>query len=394
MRLHSGAFFLHKGSLCVFSACPERFCSGLFLWRRHDERQRVYASGFAACKKKGCGWTSPNPMVGAVVAKEGRIIGQGWHQRYGQAHAERNALASCTEEPQGATLYVTLEPCCHYGKQPPCVDAILDAGIHRVVVGSADPNPLVAGKGIAILRAHGIDVTENVLQEECDALNKVFFHYITTKRPFVSMKYAMTMDGKIATYTGASKWITGEIARNHVQRQRHRFRGIMVGVGTILADDPLLTCRIEGGRDPVRIICDTHLRTPLQSQVVMTAKQVPTILATCCGDPEKQAAYQQAGCRVLCLEAHCGHVKSSATDGTAGAGADRQHSAGRRRNLELVCTGKRHRAAGTGLHCPEAVRRKDAKAPIEGAGVPLPDAAFRLKEQPIGTAWQRFPDRK
>ena len=258
--------------------------------------------------KKGCGWTSPNPMVGAVVAKEGRIIGQGWHQRYGQAHAERNALASCTEDPQGATLYVTLEPCCHYGKQPPCVDAILDAGIHRVVVGSADPNPLVAGKGIAILRAHGIDVTENVLQEECDALNKVFFHYITTKRPFVSMKYAMTMDGKIATYTGASKWITGEIARNHVQRQRHRFRGIMVGVGTILADDPLLTCRIEGGRDPVRIICDTHLRTPLQSQVVMTAKQVPTILATCCGDPEKQAAYQQAGCRVLCLEAHCGHV--------------------------------------------------------------------------------------
>ena len=244
--------------------------------------------------KKGCGWTSPNPMVGAVVVKEGRIIGQGWHQRYGQAHAERNALASCTEDPQGATLYVTLEPCCHYGKQPPCVDAILDAGIHRVVVGSADPNPLVAGKGIAILRAHGIDVTENVLQEECDALNKVFFHYITTKRPFVSMKYAMTLDGKIATYTGASKWITGEIARNHVQRQRHRFRGIMVGVGTILADDPLLTCRIEGGRDPVRIICDTHLRTPLQSQVVMTAKQVPTILATCCGDPEKQAAYQQA----------------------------------------------------------------------------------------------------
>lgn len=135
-------------------------------------------------------------MVGAVVVKEGRIIGQGWHQRYGQAHAERNALASCTEDPQGATLYVTLEPCCHYGKQPPCVDAILDAGIHRVVVGSADPNPLVAGKGIAILRSHGIDVTENVLQEECDALNKVFFHYITTKRPFVSMKYAMTMDGK------------------------------------------------------------------------------------------------------------------------------------------------------------------------------------------------------
>lgn len=189
------SFLFAQGSLVSFRLALNVFVQGFFFWRQHDERQRVYASGFAACKK-GCGWTSPNPMVGAVVVKEGRIIGQGWHQRYGQAHAERNALASCTEDPQGATLYVTLEPCCHYGKQPPCVDAILDAGIHRVVVGSADPNPLVAGKGIAILRAHGIDVTENVLQEECDALNKVFFHYITTKRPFVSMKYAMTMDGK------------------------------------------------------------------------------------------------------------------------------------------------------------------------------------------------------
>ena len=184
MRLHSGAFFFAQGSLVSFRLALNVFVQGFFFWRRHDERQRVYASGFAACKK-GLRMDISQPMVGAVVVKEGRIIGQGWHQRYGQAHAERNALASCTEDPQGATLYVTLEPCCHYGKQPPCVDAILDAGIHRVVVGSADPNPLVAGKGIAILRAHGIDVTENVLQEECDALNKVFFHYITTKRPFV-----------------------------------------------------------------------------------------------------------------------------------------------------------------------------------------------------------------
>ena len=329
--------------------------------------------------KKGCGWTSPNPMVGAVVAKEGRIIGQGWHQRYGQAHAERNALASCTEDPQGATLYVTLEPCCHYGKQPPCVDAILDAGIHRVVVGSADPNPLVAGKGIAILRAHGIDVTENVLQEECDALNKVFFHYITTKRPFVSMKYAITMDGKIATYTGASKWITGEIARNHVQRQRHRFRGIMVGVGTILADDPLLTCRIEGGRDPVRIICDTHLRTPLQSQVVMTAKQVPTILATCCGDPEKQAAYQQAGCRVLCLEAHRGHVNLLQL--MEQLGQEQIDSilleGGGTLNWSALESGIVQQVQA--YIAPKLFGGRDAKAPIEGAGVPLPDAAFLLK---------------
>ena len=318
-------------------------------------------------------------MVGAVVVKEGRIIGQGWHQKYGQAHAERNALASCTEDPQGATLYVTLEPCCHYGKQPPCVDAILDAGIHRVVVGSADPNPLVAGKGIAILRAHGIDVTENVLQEECDALNKVFFHYITTKRPFVSMKYAMTMDGKIATYTGASKWITGEIARNHVQRQRHRFRGIMVGVGTILADDPLLTCRIEGGRDPVRIICDTHLRTPLQSQVVMTAKQVPTILATCCGDPEKQAAYQQAGCRILFLEEQCGHVNLLQL--MEQLGQEQIDSilleGGGTLNWSALESGIVQQVQA--YIAPKLFGGRDARTPIEGAGIPLPDAAFRLK---------------
>ena len=340
--------------------------------------------------KKSCGWTSPNPMVGAVVVKEGRIIGQGWHQRYGQAHAERNALASCAETPQGATMYVTLEPCCHYGKQPPCVDAILDAGIRRVVVGSADPNPLVAGKGIALLRAHGIAVTENVLREECDALNKVFFHYITTKRPFVSMKYAMTMDGKIAAYTGASRWVTGEAARNHVQQQRHRFRGIMVGVGTVLADDPLLTCRMEGGRDPVRIICDTHLRTPLQSQVVTTAKQVPTILATCCGDPEKQAAYQQAGCRVLCLEEQCGHVNLPQL--MEQLGQEQIDSilleGGGTLNWSALESGIVQQVQA--YIAPKLFGGRDAKTPIEGAGVPFPNAAFRLKNSRLERLGEDF----
>ena len=254
-----------------------------------------------ALAERGRGWTAPNPMVGAVIVKDGAVIGQGWHERYGEPHAERNALASCTADPAGGTMYVTLEPCCHHGKQPPCVDAILTSGIRRVVIGSADPNPLVAGKGVAILRSHGVEVTENVLREECDALNRIFFHYITTGRPFVCMKYAMTMDGKIAAFTGASKWVTGETARCHVQQQRHRFRGIMVGVGTVLADDPLLTCRMENGRNPVRIICDTHLRTPPQAQVVATADQIPTILATCCAAPERQAVYQRAGCQVLCI---------------------------------------------------------------------------------------------
>ena len=185
--------------------------------------------------QRGAGWTAPNPMVGAVIVRDGRILGQGWHERCGQAHAERSALASCTEDPRGAELYVTLEPCCHYGRQPPCTDAILAAGIRRVVVGSGDPNPLVAGKGLELLRARGVEVVEHVLEEECVRLNQVFFHYIRTGRPFVVMKYAMTMDGKIAAHTGASQWITGEEARAHVQAQRHRLSAIMVGVGTVLA---------------------------------------------------------------------------------------------------------------------------------------------------------------
>lgn len=258
--------------------------------------------------QKGCGYVSPNPMVGAVIVKNERIIGSGYHEKYGKEHAERNALASCTESPEDATMYVTLEPCCHHGKQPPCVEAIINAKIRRVVIGCGDPNPLVAGKGIEILRTNGIEVTEHVLEEKCRKLNDVFFHFIQTKKPYVVMKYAMTLDGKIATYTGASKWITGEEARTHVHRQRHRYRAIMAGVGTVLTDDPLLTCRMEGGRNPIRIICDTKLRTPLTSKIMQTAKEVPTILATCCLDSAKYASYESYGCHILTVPEDNGHV--------------------------------------------------------------------------------------
>ena len=222
--------------------------------------------------KRGMGRTSPNPMVGAVIVRDGQVIGQGWHARCGDLHAERSALKNCTEDPAGATMYVTLEPCCHQGRQPPCTEAVLAAGIARVVVGSDDPNPLVAGKGIGILRRAGVTVETGVLKEACDDLNRVFFHYIRTGRPYVVMKYAMTLDGKIATRTGASRWITGEAARRRVHEDRHRYSAIMAGVGTVLADDPLLTCRMEGGRNPIRVICDTHLRTPLTSRIVFSGK--------------------------------------------------------------------------------------------------------------------------
>ena len=251
------------------------------------EQDRQYMKMALELAQKGMGFTAPNPMVGAVIVKNGRVIGQGYHRKYGELHAEREALAACTEEPEGASIYVTLEPCCHYGKQPPCVNAILEAGIRRVIIGSSDPNPLVAGKGIRILKDHGIEVTENILKEESDKLNEAFFYYIQNKKPYVVMKYAMTMDGKIAAYTGESKWVTGEAARIHVQKQRLKYTGIMVGVGTVLADDPMLTCRLENSINPVRIICDSHLRTPLTSKIVRTAVTIPTIIASSSKDQQK-----------------------------------------------------------------------------------------------------------
>ena len=275
---------------------------------RGEKNDIYYMSQALEQAKKGAGYVNPNPMVGAVIVKDGDIIGRGYHMRYGEFHAERNALADCKESPEGATIYVTLEPCCHYGKTPPCTEAIIESGIKRVVVGSGDSNPLVAGKGIQILKSKGIEVTEHVLQKECDDLNEVFFHYIQKKIPYVVMKYAMTMDGKIATVSGLSKWITGEQARQKVQEDRHRYMGIMVGVGTILADDPLLTCRIPNGRNPIRIICDTALRTPVNAQIVRTAKEIPTIIATCDTNVRKHKMYQKEGCEILVVPKAKGHV--------------------------------------------------------------------------------------
>ena len=237
-------------------------------------------------------------MVGAVVVKEGKIISKDYHHKCGEFHAERNALLKC-DDASGADLYVTLEPCCHQGKTPPCTDIIIEKGIKRVFMGSSDPNPLVAGKGKEILEKNGIEVISGVMKEECDSLNEVFFHYITTKTPYVVMKYAMTADGKIATVTGASKWITGEEARNSVHYDRHRYSGIMAGIGTVLADDPMLNCRIPGGKDPVRIICDSSLRTPLESNIVKTAAEIPTIIATVIDDENRYREYEEKGVKII-----------------------------------------------------------------------------------------------
>ena len=241
--------------------------------------ERKYMRLAIKLANKGAGAVNPNPLVGAVIVKDDQIIGQGYHKAYGGLHAEREAFENLTQSAEGADMYVTLEPCCHHGKQPPCVEAIVEHKIKRVYVGSDDPNSLVSGKGYEYLREHGVEVHTHMMKDKCDELNDIFFHYITTKTPYVIMKYAMTMDGKISAYTGKSKWISNEASRHNSQELRNRCSGIMVGIGTVFADDPMLTCRLEDGHNPVRIICDTKLRIPMDSNIVKTAGEVRTIVA-------------------------------------------------------------------------------------------------------------------
>ncbi|MFR1051693.1 MAG: bifunctional diaminohydroxyphosphoribosylaminopyrimidine deaminase/5-amino-6-(5-phosphoribosylamino)uracil reductase RibD [Lachnospirales bacterium] len=349
--------------------------------------EQEYMRRCVALAKQGIGWTSPNPMVGAVIVKNGRIIGEGWHVRRGELHAERHALSRCTESPDGADLYVTLEPCCHHGRQPPCTDAILAAGIRRVYVGSDDPNPLAAGKGLEILRSKGVEVKTGILKEECDGLNQVFFHFIRTGTPYVVMKYAMTLDGKIAAYTGKSQWITGKDARSRVHQERHRLRGILVGVGTVLTDDPMLNCRMEGGRDPVRIVCDTHLRTPADSRLVRSAGRIETILATCCTDPARQRPYLEAGCRVWQLPAVQGRVNLSALMQRLGqAEIDSVLlEGGAELNWSMLEAGLVQKVQV--YLAPKLLGGLTAPSPIGGQGVPEPGRGWRLKNSvihPIG----------
>ena len=273
-----------------------------------NESDRNYMRRAIELARRGCGHTNPNPMVGAVIVKDGRVIGEGWHAKYGELHAERNAIASLTEPAEGADIYVTLEPCCHYGKTPPCTEAIIENGISRVFIGSRDPNPLVSGKGAAILREHGITVIEDVLKDECDKINPVFFHYIKKKTPYVVLKYAMTADGKIATRTGASKWITGEESRQLVQYMRGSYMAIMAGIGTVLADDPMLNTRIEGLRSPLRIIIDSSLRIPADSRLVKSAGSFRTMVVCANGDEEKINELRSLGVEIKVLPDGNGRV--------------------------------------------------------------------------------------
>ena len=244
----------------------------------------IYMKRALDLAKRGEGFVSPNPLVGAVIVKNDEIIGEGYHQCFGENHAEINAFKNKVKDKDiaGATMYVTLEPCSHYGKTPPCAEAIIKSGVTKVIVGTLDPNPLVSGRGIKMLENSGIEVITGVLEDECKQINEVFFKYIETKLPFVTLKYAMTLDGKIASHTGSSRWISNSLSREYVHELRHKNSAIMVGIGTVINDDPSLNTRlnIEGKLDPIRIIVDTKGKIPLESRVLNLNSSAKTIVAT------------------------------------------------------------------------------------------------------------------
>src|SRR5690554_911397 len=231
--------------------------------------------------EKGRAFTSPNPLVGAVIVKDGNVIGEGYHEVYGSNHAEVNAFLNVSEDVAGATMFVTLEPCSHYGKTPPCALKIIEKKIKKVIIAKLDPNPLVYKQGVKMLESAGIEVEYGILEDKANYQNEIFFHFIKNKRPYVAIKYAMTLDGKIATHSFDSKWITNEKSRAYVHDLRNKYQAILVGVNTIIKDDAKLNVRrLEKSRQPIRIIIDPNLEIPYDSCVVKTAKEQPTIVVS------------------------------------------------------------------------------------------------------------------
>ncbi len=328
--------------------------------------------------ERGRGAVEPNPLVGAEIVRDGAVVGEGRHQRYGQAHAEVNALAQAGDLARDATLYVTLEPCCHHGKTPPCTDAVLRAGIRRVVAAMADPFPQVGGKGAEILRAAGLIVEVGLCEAEARRLNAPYLKLLTTGRPYVHAKWAMTLDGKIATARGDSKWISNEASRRRVHELRGRMDGIVVGIGTALADDPQLTARPAGPRTATRIVLDSQCRLPPNSILARTARETSVLVVTGADAPaERRQGLQALGCEVLSLPGSRPDVDSLLAE------------LGRRRMTNLLVEG------GSGVlgsfldagaidevHvfiAPRLVGGAEAITPIDGKGVETIGQALRLE---------------
>lgn len=333
--------------------------------------------------KGGWGKTNPNPLVGAVIVRDGEIIGEGYHELLGCAHAEVAALNNSMQEVKGSTLYVNLEPCSHYGRTPPCAKAIIEAGIKEVVVAMEDPNPKVSGQGIKLLKDAGIEVVVGVLEKEARKLNEIFIKYITHKKPFVIMKTAMTLDGKIASACGDSRWISGESSRQQVHIIRDRVAAIMVGINTVLADNPSLTARLDSGRgkDPVRIVVDSRGIIPMDSRVINVESPAGVMLATTSLiESEKEKQLMDKGICILKADGYEGHVDLvKLMDELYKLEID---------SILLEGGGSLNAAAlNSGIVdkvmifiAPKIIGGKDAITPVEGTGIQLMKDAVKLED--------------
>ena len=358
---------------------------GMYFFGGENMNDLKYMKQAITIAKQGYGFVNPNPVVGAVIVKNHEIIAQGYHEKYGGLHAEKQALLQCQDTRQ-ATMYITLEPCNHHGKTPPCVDAIIQSGITRVVIGTLDPNPMMSGKSVALLKKANIQVDVGILEEECKQLIVHFHKYITTRTPYVLMKYAMTIDGKIATCTKESKWISNTSSRQHVQQTRKEYQAIMVGVQTIIDDDPSLTCRIPNCKQMIRIICDTNLRTPLTSKVVQTAHEIPTWIATCSSQHNKIIQFQSKGCKILQIQKLNNQIDLQhlmQVLGDLGVSSIILEGGG---NLHWSAL---HQKIVDKLHvyiAPKLIGGKHAPSPIQGVGISRIKDAIQLRN----TTFQQF----
>lgn len=341
--------------------------------------------------KIGWGRTKPNPLVGAVIVKNGKIIGEGWHEKLGESHAEVNAIENSIEDCEGAELYINLEPCSHYGKTPPCVYRIIESKIKKVIVAMEDPNPIVSGKGISILRGNGIEVEVGLLKKEALKLNDIFIKYITHKTPFVLLKWAMTADGKTATKTGDSKWISSHSSREHVHKLRNRYSSILVGINTVLKDDPELTSRsIEMKNiNPIKIVLDGFGRIPLSAKILNIDESKPSIIVTSEKmNMEKKKKLLDVGAKVLILDENNGTLNlknllielyKQGIDSILVEGGGTVASS----FLEADLVDK-----VAAFIAPVIIGGKDAKTPVMGIGANSVEDGFKIKLPEV----QRFED--
>ena len=372
----------HQDDLCAAGEeIPAVFLlNGVAMNEQQRELDESYMREALRIAEYARGRTSPNPLVGAVIVRDGAIVASGWHRAAGEPHAEIHALRMAGELARGATLYVTLEPCAHHGRTGPCAEAVIAAGLARVVIALSDPNPLVAGRGIHLLTAAGIEVTTGICEDEARRQNEIFLKWVTTKRPFVTLKTAMTLDGKIASHTGASQWITGAAARARVHAYRNEYDAILVGIGTVLADDPSLTTRLEHGtgKNPLRIVLDSEARTPLDAKLVADGAASTIIVVSERADHRRVNLLRACGAEVVTLGAQ--RVDIAALLDYLGARdiTSLFVEGGAAVNWSLLAGGSVDKVHA--FIAPMLMGGETAKTPIGGTGFDSPQTALRLRD--------------